>query len=147
MERNIRSLASFLQSLPDWTEFNECFAPSKIKISDLDGIVERNGHFLVLDMKNPRSTLGQGQRILYQALARKGFMVLIVYAEPAYAIPNERLRSGSEAMLADLGPMHVCKVQRITAAREVPDPIPATTDDLKRLIREWYLWADKQRGS
>ena len=37
--------------LIDWAIFNECFSPTKIKISDIDGVVEHNGWFLFIEVK------------------------------------------------------------------------------------------------
>jgi hypothetical protein len=142
VERNIRSVASFMRSLPDWTEFNTCFEPSRIRISDIDGIVERNGHFLVLDLKHPNATLNQGQSILYRQLAKKGFTVVVVFGTTTHDIPSERCASGAEAMIADLGSIVVARLCVIRADGSMEDE-EATNTDLWNLIREWYVKANR----
>ena len=48
--------------------------------SNVDGILERNGHFLILEWKRPGEKVSEGQRIMLQALAAKpSFMVVIIY--------------------------------------------------------------------
>jgi len=143
-DRNIRSVASFMRSLPDWTEFNTCFEPSRIRISDIDGIVERNGHFLVLDLKHPNTTLNTGQRILYQQLVRKGFTVVIVFGTTTHDIPSERCSSGAEAMIADLGTIVVARLCVIGADGD-QDEYDASNTDLWNFIRKWYTKANRDR--
>jgi hypothetical protein len=69
----------------DWTPFNQCFTPTKIRIGDVDGMVERNHHFLFLEGKpDPRVWERiRGQRIAYERLAgRPDCDVLVLYGEP-----------------------------------------------------------------
>ena len=48
--------------------------------SNVDGILERNGQFLILEWKRPGEKVSEGQRIMLQALASKpSFMVVIIY--------------------------------------------------------------------
>ena len=48
--------------------------------SNVDGILERNGQFLILEWKRPSEKVSEGQRIMLQALASKpSFMVVIIY--------------------------------------------------------------------
>jgi hypothetical protein len=54
---------------------NPAFVPSNV-----DGIAERNGHFLVMEWKRLGEKVSEGQRIMLQALASKpSFMVVIIY--------------------------------------------------------------------
>jgi hypothetical protein len=60
---------------------NEKFSPS-----DIDGICERNGQFLIMEWKRPKDDNYEGEKVSYgqqrllQALAAKeGFIVIIVY--------------------------------------------------------------------
>lgn len=67
----------------DWTPFNECFAPSRIRISDIDGVVERNGHFLFLEGKTDGAVLPRGQAILLGRLGLlPGATVCLFYGHP-----------------------------------------------------------------
>ena len=48
--------------------------------SNVDGILERNGQFLILEWKRPGEKVSNGQKIMLQALAAKpSFMVVIIY--------------------------------------------------------------------
>jgi hypothetical protein len=54
---------------------NPAFTPSNV-----DGIAERNGHFLILEWKRPGEKVSEGQKRLLQALAANPrFMVVIIY--------------------------------------------------------------------
>jgi len=54
---------------------NTAFVPSNV-----DGIAERNGQFLIMEWKRPGEKVSEGQRIMLQALASKpSFMVVIIY--------------------------------------------------------------------
>ena len=54
---------------------NTAFVPSNV-----DGIAERNGHFLILEWKRSGEKVSEGQKRLLQALAANPrFMVVIIY--------------------------------------------------------------------
>lgn len=57
--------------------FAELF-PGAIYMGDVDGLVEINGHFFLMEWKTHFGTLPKGQEIMYQRLAMKGFYVLVV---------------------------------------------------------------------
>jgi hypothetical protein len=142
-QRNIRSVADLIRSLPDWTEFNECFAPSRIRISDVDGIVERKGEVLMFEVKRISATVPTGQVILYRTLARKGITVLVIHADMINDVPSERLKSGDEAMIAGLRPMLVQRVQTYHPDGSTVDE-SMNNDGLRQRIREWYLRANRK---
>lgn len=51
--------------------------PRGIQPSDIDGIIEINNHFLVMEVKHPREGTKDGQRLLLERLAkRRGFTVI-----------------------------------------------------------------------
>ena len=56
--------------LPNWEIFNECFIPTKIKITDIDGVVERNGWFLFIELKERKKEIPTGQHILFEKINR-----------------------------------------------------------------------------
>lgn len=79
----IRSIDRFTAALWDWGLLDACFAGTKIRIGDLDGIVERNGEFLVLEGKGPGVTITQGQHLMFKRMAfAKGFTVIVMFGEP-----------------------------------------------------------------
>jgi len=54
---------------------NPSFVPSNV-----DGICERKGKFLIMEWKRPNEKVSMGQQILLKALAAKDdFMVVIIY--------------------------------------------------------------------
>lgn len=65
----------------DYAEFKGLISANPALIpSNVDGILERNGHFLIMEWKRPGEKVSAGQRIMLQALASKpDFMVVIIY--------------------------------------------------------------------
>ena len=65
----------------DYAEFKNLIPTNPHLVpSNVDGILERNGQFLILEWKRPGEKVSEGQRIMLQALASKpSFMVVIIY--------------------------------------------------------------------
>jgi len=64
----------------DWALLDGCFGETKIKPTDIDGFVERNGRFLILETKAPGASIPQGQFITFQQLVRRaGAMVIVIW--------------------------------------------------------------------
>ena len=65
----------------DYAEFKGLIPDNLYLVpSNVDGILERNGQFLILEWKRPGEKVSDGQRIMLQALAAKpSFMVVIIY--------------------------------------------------------------------
>lgn len=79
----IRNKANFYHSLPagfdgefDWDFLIPAFEPTKIQPMDIDGIVERNGHFLVFETKDEGKDIPVGQSITLNALHQLGVFTL-----------------------------------------------------------------------
>ena len=83
----MKSMRTMFPKVVDYGELiglipsNEKFSPS-----DIDGICERNGQFLIMEWKRPKDDTYEGEKVsfgqqkLLQALAAKeGFIVIIVY--------------------------------------------------------------------
>lgn len=81
MATNIRNADSYMGSFWDWTAYNDLFSPTKIRISDIDGVVERNGHFLYIETKSPGAEITTGQRIMHDAWIKKGDSVLVIWGD------------------------------------------------------------------
>lgn len=118
---NIRDFESYLSSVWDWTPFNECFAPTNIRITDIDGFVERNGLFLVIETKKPTIKIPLGQQIMFNRMVQTGlFTVLIIWGDP-----NK--------------PIRALKLDK--AGRE--EYVSCDVSMLKVLIRNWFGYADQ----
>lgn len=118
MNSNIRNEGHFTASFWDWTPFNSLFKYG-IRISDIDGVVERNGHVLYIETKLPGANVPTGQERLHDAWVEKGDTVLLVWGKPNRP-QSALLRHGA-------------------TAREIK---PCSTDDLNDIVRRWFSWAD-----
>lgn len=74
----IRDLEKYVARLWDWGFLDDCWGRTKIRVSDLDGIVERRDHFLVLEAKGIGVNLTTGQRLMFEAMVRTGHFVVLV---------------------------------------------------------------------
>lgn len=84
---------------PRIEEFAGCF-PGKISFSDVDGIVEIGGHFLLLEWKSDGGELRGGQRIMYQNMTAISprFHVIVVHGHPReMLIESVQVFRGGEA--------------------------------------------------
>jgi hypothetical protein len=97
----IHNAETFVSKLWDWGCLDGCFGETKIAATDIDGMIERNGEFLVIETKTEGQDIPQGQRIFYDRLASKsGFTVMIVWGDPG--IPSEIQFWGRQKYRADL---------------------------------------------
>lgn len=79
----IKDMNDYVRTLWDWVCLDGCFGVSKIMPSDIDGFVERNGRFLVIETKSPGTELLPGQARAYTELAKlPQFTVLVVWGTP-----------------------------------------------------------------
>lgn len=100
----------------DWGILDGCFGKGKIRPSDIDGVVERNGHFLFIEAKPPSKELSTGQSILFERLAAKpDITVLILWGEKEK--PEEMWVVGFEKQ--------TCTLQGV-----------------RRFCRSWYTFAN-----
>jgi hypothetical protein len=75
----IQNSAAFIAGIWDWSILSGCFSGG-IRPTDLDGLVERRGHFLVLEAKQPGVSVPLGQRYTFEALQKTGvFTVIIIW--------------------------------------------------------------------
>ena len=74
----MKSVESFLDGVANLGIYRGDFAQhnSKIYPTDLDGIVEVKGEFLVHEYKKVGAPENKGQEILLEALRRKGFSII-----------------------------------------------------------------------
>lgn len=80
---------TFSKSTPPWADgvlywnwIEEAFRDTKIKPMDFDAVVERNGHFLIIESKNPGVDIPQGQMITLEHLWQLGrFTIFFVWGK------------------------------------------------------------------
>lgn len=78
---NIRDMNDYMNNFFPWDRLNEAFIRETIKVTDVDGMVEINGHFIFFEAKGPGSgySCSAGQKLALQRLAKiPGITVLLV---------------------------------------------------------------------
>lgn len=116
----INNWEKFKAGVWDWGILRGCFGQTRIEPTDIDGLVERRGKFLVIEAKSPDADLRVGQRITLEALRRTGlFTILIVWGET-----NE--------------PQQL----EMWTSKGVFEPRPINLEELRKVVSEWFRWAD-----
>jgi hypothetical protein len=79
----INNFEHLQNSVWDWAILNGCFGESKIKVSDIDGIVESKGKFIIFECKfRPSDPIPTGQELMIKALtASKLFTVVVLWGD------------------------------------------------------------------
>jgi hypothetical protein len=84
----IKNKQHFVNSLWNW-DFLSSTLPGKVRISDIDGILRNNGHFLVIETKFPGAEIPIGQTILFDQLVDTGFFtIFILWGKQPQRQPN-----------------------------------------------------------
>jgi hypothetical protein len=104
--------------------FSACFRHG-INFGDVDGLVERNGHFLLLEWKGAPVAPSKGQRLLHDALLRNDRWTVVV----ACGDPKEMTVTSFEVRWG---------AQRRTGAG---------LEALKSQISSWFAYADRARAA
>lgn len=111
------------QGLVRFDFLGDCL-PGNAAPSDIDQVIERNGHFLVIECKRPNQSIGRGQQILFEQLLNLGrgrVRVLVVVGTPPHEIESY--------------------------AWWGQPPTSADVHEIRALVRRWYEWANTQRKS
>jgi hypothetical protein len=61
----IRNLDNYVNALWDWGFLDSCFGNTRIRVTDADGLVERNCHFLLIEAKGCGVPIPRGQAIMF----------------------------------------------------------------------------------
>lgn len=85
----------YFEQLPAWDDLIECF-PRRIRPTDIDGLVEINGHFLFLEEKRAGCGPDEGQRRALLALSELPDVTVIFFR------PGKR--SDLECLIFGMGP-------------------------------------------
>lgn len=117
----IRNIQDYMNNLWDWTFLNDCFAGTRIKVGDGDGIVERNGSILLIETKSPGEVIPIGQAILFDAFVSKSdCFVLVIWGKPG-------------------------KPTAIQFWKYQKKPIPADITRVKERVEGWFKWANSKK--
>ena len=123
---NIRNKEEFFSSIWEWDFLNDCFGETKIRVTDIDGSVERYSHQLILETKRPNVPIPEGQLIKFINLNRTGLTTVIAIWGNA---------NNPEQMQCFY-----------------PSPFPATKVisvfdgvDIKNYVHKWFLYANSNK--
>jgi len=115
----INNWDEYKKNLWDWGFLDNCFS-GKIKVTDIDGFVERKGKFLLLETKSPNSSIPDGQQITFDALRKTSLFTIFVI----WGIPDNPER-----------------IQIMNKSHIYP-PQPCNKSKLIDLCKRWFAYAD-----
>jgi len=113
---NLRSIETFMKNFWDWTFLNSCFWPTAIRVTDIDGFVERNDRFLFIETKQPGVDIPDGQQRVFDALIRRGDAYMIIWGEQGKPPYRVFFKSPST----------------------VSNDRNASEDDIQRIVKFWF---------
>lgn len=117
----INNPQAFVAGLWDWAILDGCFGTTRIKPTDIDGCVERNGKCLYLETKRLGAHIPAGQRRTHRTWIRQGGVVLVIWGETnqpfCIQVFSPRHPHGKMYARADL-------------------------NKLRELVAAWFKWAD-----
>lgn len=103
---NLRDPEKYKDAAWDYSIFNDCFPGTKIRPSDIDFIVERKGHVLVIEFKPSLDGLKDGQRYTLETLSRiPKFVVLFVVGEKNNPVAYWKVPNWNKRIPVDLSGM------------------------------------------
>jgi len=123
MKHNCQNSCYMKTHMWDWAIFEGCFPP-RVSPSDIDGVIERNGHFLIIETKSADlDGIPRGQQITYEAFQRTGAVTILIM------FGDRNAPSRAVAMLPS------------GEVRQYP-----TTDlaEMREVMTRWYQWADQK---
>ncbi len=118
----IRNKKAYMDALWDWGFLDRCFGKTRIKVSDVDGAVERNGHVLFIEAKPPFKDISVGQAIMFSQFAQNGFTVLVVWGP-----------TNEPAQMQVWIPHVANPLKRVQASQS----------HVQEFVRKWFVWADQ----
>ena len=119
----INNLEKFVGSLWDWGTLNGCFGGTMIRPTDVDGLVERRGRFLVLEAKGNGVGVPQAQAIVFEQLRKLNvFTIIVVW-----------------------GKCPEVKSMKVYSPVGVSTKYSATLDDFRQRVSRWYRDANSIR--
>ena len=118
----IQNPEAFCNSLWDWGILDGCFGETRIKPTDIDGFVERNGYFLFIEAKSPLVKVPEGQRILHDRLLNTGVFTIIILWGDAYTNTPTEIQLKSNGVTR--------KAQK------------CNLEEFRSLVSRWYAYVD-----
>jgi hypothetical protein len=124
-----KGLPAGYDGLFDWDYLIPAFSGTKIRPMDVDGLVERNGRFILFETKEPESTIPRGQQITLRALHKLGCFTI-------FFIEGKKKEE-------------VCKLWILWPADKDPHKIKLDNDDKEPWeivvdkVKEWFEDADQ----
>lgn len=120
----INSQERFIAALWDWGILDGCFGNTKIALTDIDGLVERKGQFLLIEAKGKGVELKDGQRRLLITLSNLSqFTVFIVWGDKNKPEKLQIFSRGRQYSRKDTNLEH-----------------------FRQKVSEWYIMADTRQG-
>lgn len=116
----INNAELYVQGVWDWGFLDDCFAPTRIKVTDIDGAVERNGYELIIETKRKGASVPTGQAIMFRNKVKKGHAVLIIWGRQA----------------DDLFDIEYWTLEGIVKRNG------ANLEFIKSLVKDWFAWAN-----
>ncbi len=79
----INNPEAFVASHWDWACLDGCFGASRIRPTDIDGLVEHHGQFLILEAKLPGVLIPKGQELTFLRVVKDApFHVFVIWGHP-----------------------------------------------------------------
>ena len=120
----IKNPKAYMTSKWDIELFDDCFGNTKICMSDIDGVVEKNGAVLFVEFKYAGSVTDRGQQLLFEKLSEKqNCFVMQIEGKPPRNPTAYRIWSSGK-----VGKWTECNV-----------------DGVKERVKRWFDWACRLR--
>lgn len=120
----INNPKAFMAGVWNWNILKGCFGETKIRPTDIDGCVERNGQTLIIETKAPNVSVPMGQFMTYETWARSGlFTVIVVWGKTDN--PTAMMVFNRDGI--------------ITPKAAV------TLEQFRGFVAAWYAWANQQK--
>ncbi len=108
---------------PKFGVFDDCF-PRRINFTDVDGLVEIGGHFLMMEWKGDGGSIKKAQHLVFQRFTSNPMNVVIIVHGDAETMSVQAFGYYFR------GKYHEAKT--------------ATLSDLKKWLRRWATWSDRR---
>ena len=110
----------YCAGLWDWAILDGCFGNTRIRPTDIDGFVERNGRLLVIETKSPRAQIPHGQWITF----------------------NELLKTGVFTIMVVWGNTNKPQAIQVMGRNGINDIAQCDLKRLREWVSRWYMYAD-----